>query len=127
MSTRVPPFCDVSDDSIVACALPRPRASRALADSFARRDASSASSRFTSAANVSEIGPSFTLTVAFQLASSIVSSSFAPGMHGMMRGTSIRSAHAASGAAGTSNVFSSRIRRAPLRTASGSAGRRSST
>src|SRR6266568_4312398 len=62
--------------------------------------------------NDSEIGPSLTAIVAFQCESSTVSSSFAPGMHGMMRGTSISSAHACSGGAGTSNEFSSFRRRA---------------
>ncbi len=114
MSTFVPPFCGVSDDSIVADALPFPRASRARADSFARRAASSLSSRFTSVLNESEIGPSFTAIVAFQFSSSTVSSSVAPGMHGMIRGTSIRSAHARSGGVGTSKEFSSFTRpRAP--------------
>ena len=60
-------------DSIVACAAPRPRVSRALAESVALRAASSASSRLTSVSNVSEIGPSFTFSFAFQFESSTVS------------------------------------------------------
>ena len=66
MSTRVPPFCATSVDSIVACALPRPRDSRASVASTARCACSSAVSRVTSASKLSEIGPSFTASFAFQ-------------------------------------------------------------
>jgi hypothetical protein len=97
----------VSDESIVADALPRPRASRAFADSLVFRAAASASSRLTSVLNVSAIGPSLTAIVAFHVVSSISSSSFAPGMHGITRWTSISRSQTCSGWAGTSNEFSS--------------------
>ncbi len=107
MSTRVPPFCGVSEESIVADALPRPRASRAFADSLVLRADASASSRLTSVLNESEIGPSLTAIVAFQVESSISSSRLAPGMHGITRRTSINRSQTCSGRAGTSNEFSS--------------------
>ena len=97
-----PPLCGVRDDSIVADALPRPRASRAFADRVARCATSSTSSRLTSVLNDSEMGPSLTAIVAFQFSSSTASSTVAPGIHGMTRGTSISSAHACSGGADTS-------------------------
>ena len=99
---------------MVALARPRLRVSRALAPSTTRWSASSASLRSTSVAKVSPIGPSFTCIVAFQLFSSTTSSSFAPGMQGTMRGTSMSSAHAFSGGAATSNEFSSFTARPPL-------------
>ena len=105
-STRVPSSSCESEDSIVACAAPRPRDSRALAESVALRAASSVSSRLTSVSNASEIGPSFTFSFAFQFESSTVSVSVAPGMHGITRGTSISRSHAFSGATGTSNELS---------------------
>ena len=52
-------------DSIVASALPRPFASRALTARTTRPDASSISSRTTSARNWSAIGPSLTCSFAF--------------------------------------------------------------
>src|SRR5215211_530607 len=109
MSTRVPPFADVSDDSTVARAAPRPRISRPSAESVTRRPASSTCSRLTSVANVSATGPSFTATLAFQLESSTTSVSSAPGMQGTTRGTSSKRSQAVSGGAGTSKEFSSRI------------------
>ena len=76
------------------------------------RLASSTSVRLQSVANVSPIGPSFTCIVASQFESLTVSSSLAPGMHGMIRGTSMRRAQAFSGGASTWNEFSS-FKRAP--------------
>ena len=107
MSIFVPLPEGASVDSIVALARPRFLVSRALAPSTTRRFASSASLRSTSVAKVRLIGPSFTCMVAFQLFSSTTSSSFAPGMQGTMRGTSMRRSHAFSGGAATSNEFSS--------------------
>jgi hypothetical protein len=50
-----------------------------------------------------------TETFAFQFESSTVSVSWAPGMHGTTRGTSIRRFHAVSREAATSKEFSSWI------------------
>jgi hypothetical protein len=104
----VPPSAAASLDSMVACAAPRPRISRALADRRTRPASSSASSRRTSVANVRAIGPIFTFMLAFQFDSSTSSTSSAPGMQGTTRRTSISSAHAAERSAGTSNELSIR-------------------
>ena len=88
MSTWVPPSAAESRDSIVASALPRPFASRALTASTTRPAASSISSRTTSARNWSAIGPSLTCSFAFHAFSPATSTSSAPGMHGTTLGTS---------------------------------------
>ena len=90
MSTRVPPSISLRLDWIAACA---PAAAALLARLGAQGDRPGrlvSASRVTSVAKASEIGPSFTVSFAFQAFSSTVSSSSAPGMQGTTRGTSMQ-------------------------------------
>src|SRR6185436_8556456 len=89
-----------------ALAAPFPFCSIPLAASTIRLAWSSRSCIVTVPANASETGPSFMLTLPFQVWSSMTSVSSAPGMHGATRSTSRRYVQTWSMGAGTSNSFS---------------------
>src|SRR3990172_7990851 len=91
---------------MTAFAAPLPLASMPLACRTTRWAWSSRSSIATVPANASEIGPSFMLTLPFQVFSSIVSVSSEPCMHGAVRSTSSSYAQSWSTGALTVNSFS---------------------
>jgi hypothetical protein len=82
-----------SHDSTFAFATPLPRCSVPLPDSFARCPMSSFSSITTVPLNAICTGPNFTWTSPFQVRSSTISVSSAPGMQGAISSTSWMNAH----------------------------------
>ena len=90
MKTCVPSSPGSIQEVTVAFAAPLPFCSMPLACNFTRCAASSRSSIATVPANDIETGPNFMLSLPFQLRSSTVSVSSAPGMHGATFSTSSR-------------------------------------
>src|SRR3954470_8176008 len=95
---------------MVALALPWPLVSRPSARSTARPAASSCSTKVSLPLYWEVIGPTFTLTMP-RYSSPSISCSSAPGMHGAMRSTSVRSVHASCRGTPTRNSFVNSISR----------------